>query len=211
VEGDPSVRGHAQLCGVFVAGEYSYENGPKGPKPKGVIVRDCILQHFFGRAVAFYSVEASTVERCSIMDINDEAIDFDHFATGCIARGNTLIRCRVAFELNDASNCTVEGNEVRSCGLGVNVWRWCKLPGLNEGNVIRNNLFKEIAGNGVQMGRETTRNVIEGNEMDQIARNGISLSGDAQVVRGNVIRGVKLKDIALNEGKHQIEPAPAAR
>jgi hypothetical protein len=205
------VRGHAQLCGIFATGAYTYEKGPSGPKPKGVVVRDSILQNFFGRAVAFYSVESSTIERCSIRDINDEAVDFDHFATNCIARGNRLIRCRVAFELNDASQCLVEGNEASDCELGVSLWRWCKTPGLNEGNIIRNNLFKNITGNGFQIGTGTAKNRFEANEIDHTGRNGISLSGEGQVLLGNLINGAKLKAIVVAEGKHQIEPPPAAR
>jgi hypothetical protein len=163
------------------------------------------LQNLFGRGVAFYSVEASTIERCSIRDTNDEAIDFDHFATDCVARGNQLIRCRVAFELNDANTSLIEGNEVRDCGIGVNLWRWCKQDGLNEGNIFRNNLFESIAGNAFQIGNGTARNVIEGNEIDRPGRNGISVSGTAQVVRGNIIREAVLKDIAVSGDGHQIE------
>ncbi|HYF34172.1 MAG TPA: right-handed parallel beta-helix repeat-containing protein, partial [Prosthecobacter sp.] len=201
----PKVRGHAQLCGIFAAGPYTYEKGPSGPKPKGITVRDCILQNLFGRGIAFYSVEDSSVERCSIRDVNDEAIDFDHFATGCVARGNHIIRSPVAFELNDANTTLIVGNEVRDCGIGVNLWRWCQQPGLNEGNIIRGNLFARITGNAFQLGKGTARNVIEANEIDQPGRNGISLSGAAQIVRGNLIRQPGLKDIAINEGDHQIE------
>jgi hypothetical protein len=205
IEGDPPVRGHAQLCGVFAAGAYSYEKGPTGPKPKGITVRDCIVQNFFGRGVAFYSVEAAAVERCSFRDIADEAIDFDHFVTNSSARGNHIIRCRVAFELNDANTTLIVGNEVRDSGLGLNLWRWCKQPGLNEGNVIRDNLFEEIAGNAMQIGAGTARNVIEGNEIVGAGRNGISLAGEAQVVRGNVIREVALKPLHISGSNHQID------
>lgn len=207
VDHSPAVQGHAQLCGVFAAGPYSYDEGPKGPKVKEVTIRDCILQNMFGRGVAFYSVENSSIERCSIRDTNDEAIDFDHFSTGCVARGNQIIRCRVAFELNDANTSLIEGNEVRDSGTGVSLWRWCKQPGLNEENIIRNNLFQRTTGNAFQIGKGTARNTIEGNEIDHPGRNGISLSGTAQVVRGNVIREAGLKDIAVLEGEHQIEKA----
>jgi hypothetical protein len=205
VDGDPPVRGHAQLCGVFAAGAYSYENGPSGPKPKDITVRDCILQNFFGRGVALYSVQEAAVERCSFQDIADEAIDFDHFVTNSVARGNHIIRCRVAFELNDANASLITGNEIRDSGLGLNLWRWCKQPGLNEGNVIRDNLFEKIAGNALQIGAGTARNVMEGNDIIGAGRNGISLAGEAQIVRGNSIRGVGLKPIHVSGDKHQIE------
>lgn len=209
VVGDPEVHGHAQLCAVFASGAYSYETGPKGTKPKGIVIRDCVIQHCFGRGVAFYCVDACTVERSSIMDTNDEAVDLDHFATKCVVRGNHMTRSHVAVELNDANDCLVEGNEARDCGLGINLWRWCKQPGLNEGNIIRNNLFKNTAGNGFQIATGTARNVFENNEIDQTGRNGISLSGDAQVLRGNKIQGAKMKEITILEGKHEIESLPA--
>lgn len=211
VQGGPPVRGHAQLCGVFAAGAYTYEKGPSGPKPKGIVIRDCIIQHCFGRGVAFYSVDASSIERCSIMDIHDEAVDMDHFVTNCVVRGNKITRANVAVELNDASNCLVEGNEARDCGIGINLWRWCKLPSLNEGNIIRNNLFERMTGNGLQIATGTARNTFEGNEIHLAGRNGIIVAGEAQVLRGNIIRESKLKDLIVKEGKHAIDPPPAAR
>lgn len=204
-ESDPPVQGHAQLCTVFASGTYRYEEGPKGPKPKDIVIRDCLIQNVFGRGVAFYSVEKSSVERCSFRDGADEAIDFDHFTTGSTARGNQITRCRIAFELNDASDCVVEGNEARDCSIGVNLWRWCKQPGLNTGNLIRNNSFRNVTGNGFQIGKGTEKNRFENNEIEGAGRNGISLSGSSQVLKGNQITNAKLKPVVVNEGEHQIE------
>lgn len=206
MEADPPVQGHAQLCTLFASGAYSYETGPKGPKPKDIVVRDCLIQNVFGRGVAFYSAEKPVVERCSFRDGTDEAVDFDHFTTGGIARGNQIIRHRIAFELNDVNDCDVEGNEARDCAVGVNLWRWCKQPELNTGNIIRNNLFQNLTGNGLQIGKGTARNVFEDNDIENCARNGISLSGTGQILKRNRIREVKMKPIAVNEGEHQIDP-----
>ncbi|MES2595460.1 MAG: right-handed parallel beta-helix repeat-containing protein [Verrucomicrobiota bacterium] len=206
---DSPVQGHAQLCAVFASGAYDYEKGPTGPKPKGVVVRDCIIQNCFGRGVAFYSVEKPEVLRCSFRDGCDEAVDFDHFTTGGKAIGNQIARCRIAFEMNDVNECLVEGNEARDCSIGVSLWRWCKQPGLNEANVIRNNSFVNTTGNAFQIGTGTARNLFEANEVDGAGRNGFSLSGSAQVLRGNVVRGAKLKEIVTNEGEHDIQPAVA--
>ncbi|GEP45008.1 right-handed parallel beta-helix repeat-containing protein [Brevifollis gellanilyticus] len=204
---DQVVQGHAQLCGVFASGAYNYEKGPTGPKPQGVVVRDCIIQNCFGRGVAFYSVEKPEVLRCSFRDGCDEAVDFDHFTTGGKAIGNQIARCRIAFEMNDVNECLVEGNEARDCSIGVSLWRWCKHPGLNEANIIRNNSFVSITGNAFQIGAGTARNLFESNEVDGAGRNGFSLSGSAQVLKGNVVRGAKLKEVAINEGAHDIQPA----
>lgn len=209
VDGDPPVQGHAQLCGVFASGPYSYEKGPSGPKPKDITVRDCILQNFFGRGIAFYSVANAGVERCSIRDCNDEAVDFDHFTEEAVAVDNRITRCRIAFELNDAIRCLVRGNEVSDCGLGLSLWRWCRQPGLNEGNVVRANSFRNIQGNAIQVATGTAKNRFEGNEIDGTGRNGISLSGSNQVLKGNRIQGVKLKPLVVNEGAHDIQDTPA--
>lgn len=206
VEGDPKVQGHAQLCAVFVHGPYDYEKGPTGPPIKGIKMHDCVIQNCFGRGVALYSVVDSSIERCSFRDCNDEAIDLDHFAVNCVVRGNQINRCRIGVEMNDASKCLVEGNEIRQAATGLTLWRWCRQPGLNEENVIRNNLVIASAGNGFQIGSGTAKNVIEGNTIEAAGRNGISLSGEGQIVRRNVITGAKLKPVAVNEGTHQIDP-----
>ncbi len=209
IAADPLVQGHTQLCAVFVSGKYSYEKGPTGPKPKDIVMRDCIIQYCFGRGAALYSVEKATVERCSFRDICDEAIDFDHFTTGSSATGNQIIRCRIAFELNDANDCLVQGNEARDCSIGLSLWRWCKQPGLNEGNTARNNSFISITGNAFQIGKGTRKNLFENNDIEKPGRNGFSLSGEAQVLKNNRIHGAALKDIAIQEGSHDIQHASA--
>lgn len=202
---DPPVQGHAQLCAVFATGAYSYEKGPAGPKPKSIVVRDCIIQNCFGRGIALYSVEKADIERCSFRDGCDEAIDFDHFTTDSKAIGNQITRCRIAFEMNDANNCVIEGNEVRDCSIGVSLWRWCQQPGLNEGHVVRNNSFTAITGNGFQIGKGTQKNLFEGNDIDKPSRNGFSLSGEGQVLKNNRVRGAGLKAIAIQEGHHDVQ------
>lgn len=202
--GAPPVRGHAQLCGIFAAGSYSYEKGPTGPRISGVRIARCTIRNFFGRGVALYSVEGCAVEDCTITDTNDEAIDLDHFTVGTVVRRNRIERSLVGVELNDASDCIVEGNDVRNCCTGLNLWRWCKLPGLNERNRITGNSFSDTAGNALQIATGTAANVISGNTIVKAGRNGISLGGAGQVVTGNRISGVQLKPVAVNEGEHEL-------
>lgn len=193
---DPIVRTHAQLCGVFASGSYSYEKGPTGPKVRGVSIEDCTIRNFFGRGVAFYSVERCRVECCNITETNDEAVDLDHFAVKCEARDNHITKCRVAFELNDANDCLIIRNDVRDCEIGVNLWRWCKLEGLNEGNRILNNVFTNISGNAVQLGKNTRLNTVSKNTITGCGRNGIVVDGEQQRVEDNQISEVKLKPVA---------------
>ncbi len=203
-EGDPPIRGHAQLCGVFAAGPYSYEKGPSGPRLKNIAVTRCIIQNCHGRGIAFYSAEESSITGCTIMDTTDEAVDLDHFTARTAVRHNHIARSLVGVELNDATDCIITANEIRDCKTGLNLWRWCRQPGLNEGNRISDNLFLNTAGNAVQISGGTARNVIERNEISGSGKNGIILSGESQIVKGNRITGSGMRDIAVAEGKHQI-------
>lgn len=202
---DPPVRGHAQLCGVFAQGAYSYEKGVTGERVKNLTLSRCIIQNCHGRGVALYAVENGRIEDCTIMDTTDEAVDLDHFTIKTTVRHNHIARSSVAVELNDATDCEVSANECRDCGTGINLWRWCKMPELNQGNLIIGNTFEKMKGNGIQIYKDTACNTISDNDILDSGRNGISVSGKAQVLKGNRIKGSQLKDI--NEG----EPGAIAR
>jgi hypothetical protein len=206
VEGDPPVRGHVQLCGIFAQGPYSYEKGPTGPLIKGLHIERCFIQNCHGRGIALYACEDALIENCTIRDTTDEAIDFDHFTTGSIARHNHIARSLVGVEMNDAIGCTVEQNDFLTCQTGINLWRWCKQPGLNEKNVIRGNQFDQTRGNAIQIASGTAQNSILENEITASGKNGLILNGEGQIVKGNRISGSGMKDIAVAAGKHEIVP-----
>jgi len=203
VAGDPPVRGHAQLCAVFASGAYSYETGPTGPKVKKLSVSRCFIQNCHGRGIALYSVEGAEIDSCTIRDTADEAIDFDHFTVKSFATHNHIARSLIGVELNDANECLVAGNEFRECGTGINLWRWCKLPGLNEGNLIVQNVFERMQGNAVQIATGTKGNTVAQNEITDSGKNGIIVSGEAQILKGNKITGSG-KALVIQEGKHEI-------
>jgi hypothetical protein len=204
IEGDPPIRGHAQLCGIFAAGPYTYEKGPTGPPVKKLHISRCFIQNCHGRGIALYSVEGAEIDNCTIRDTTDEAIDFDHFTVKSIATHNHIARSLIGVEMNDASNCLVAGNDFRECGTGINLWRWCKQPGLNEGNIIAQNVFERTKGNAVQIATGTKGNTVVQNEIIGSGKNGIILSGEAQVVKANRITGSGMKAIIVQEGKHEI-------
>ena len=203
---DPVIHGHAQLCGLFASGRYSYEAGPSGPRPSGLEVRDCVIRNCFGRGIAWYSVENSIVERTTVEDCADEAIDLDHFSDGCRVTECRVARCRIGIEMNDVNRCTIEGNSFDRCETGLTLWRWCKQPGLNEENLVTRNKFTNCVGNGMQIGAGTARNRIVGNTIEKSGRNGISLHGEGQIVYDNQIVDFKMKAIAVNGGTHQFVP-----
>jgi hypothetical protein len=204
VDGDPPIRGHTQLCAVFASGAYSYEKGPTGPKVKKLGISRCFIQNCHGRGIALYSVEGAEIDGCTIRDTADEAIDFDHFTVKTIATHNHIARCLLGVELNDANGCLVAGNEFLECGTGINLWRWCKLPGLNEANLIVQNVFERTRGNAVQIATGTKGNTIAQNEITRSGKNGIILSGEAQIVKANKITGSGMKAIVIQEGKHDV-------
>lgn len=204
LDGDPPIRGHAQLCAVFASGAYSYEKGPTGPKVKKLGISRCFIQNCHGRGIALYSVEGAEIDGCTIRDTADEAIDFDHFTVKSIATHNHIARCLLGVELNDANDCLVAGNEFLDCSTGINLWRWCKLPGLNEGNLIVQNVFERTRGNAVQIATGTKGNTVAQNEINGSGKNGIIISGDAQIVKANKITGSGMKTIVIQEGKHEV-------
>ncbi len=107
-------------------------------------------------------------------------------------------------ELNDANDCLVAGNEFLECSTGINLWRWCKLPGLNEGNLIVQNIFERTRGNAIQIATGTKGNTIAQNEISGSGKNGIILSGEAQIVKANKITGSGMRAIVIQEGKHEV-------
>ncbi len=187
---DPAVSGHAQLCGVFAAGSYDYVKGLTGPPMQGIAVRDCVVRNCFGRGVAFYAVRNGIVERCTIEDTVDEAVDLDHFAVGCIVNQNAVARCGVGVEMNDANECAVLRNRFEACRIGINLWRWCKQPDLNTRNVIMENAFIGTKGNALQLAAGTATNIVHGNHIRGSGGKAISLAGDDYEVSGNDVDGV---------------------
>lgn len=206
VEGDPPVRDHAQLCGILAQGPYSDEKGPTGPPVKNLHIERCFIQNCHGRGIALYACEDALVENCTIRDTAGEAIDFDHFTTGSIARHNHIARSLVGVGLNDTTACIVEQNDFLACQTGVHLWRWCKQPRLNENNIIRANQFEQTRGNAIQIASGTAQNSLIANVITGSGKNGIQLDGQRQIVKGNQISGSGLKDIAVQAGKHEITP-----
>ncbi|HPA19002.1 MAG TPA: right-handed parallel beta-helix repeat-containing protein [Verrucomicrobiae bacterium] len=199
---DPLIQGHAQLCGIFAAGPYSYEKGPTGPPISNLTVGNCTIRNCFGRGIALYAVADALVENCAIENCADEAIDFDHFAVRCIARNNRVSRARIGVELNDANDSTISGNEFTECGMGVNIWRWCRQPRLNVGNLIESNRFSTTAGDAIRLATGTEQNTVRGNTITSPVGHGISVAGNNQIIEGNTISGAKGKPIAIKEGSH---------
>ncbi|MBB5035632.1 right-handed parallel beta-helix repeat-containing protein [Prosthecobacter vanneervenii] len=204
VEGDPPIRGHTQLCAVLATGAYSYEKGPTGPQVKKLRISRCFIQNCHGRGIALYSVDSAEIDDCTIRDTSDEAIDLDHFTVKSVVTHNHITRSHIGVELNDASHCLVAGNEFRECGTGINLWRWCRQPGLNEGNIIAQNAFDHTRGNAIQIATGTKGNTVAQNEITASGKNGIILSGESQIIKANKITASGMKALVIQEGKHEL-------
>lgn len=201
---DAEISGHVIGCGLLVQGRYGYEDGPLGPPVRGLTVRDCVIRRCYGRGVALYSVTDSAVERCIIEDTVDEAIDFDHFTARCRAENNQIVRCRIGVELNDANDCVVKNNRFESCGVGVNIWRWCRQPELNVRNRILGNQFLDTAGSAVLLRAGTASNVVEGNVIRGCRGDGIVVDGTNQTVVDNRISGAGKEALVVKGEGHAV-------
>lgn len=203
-QADPRISGHIIGCGVLAEGRYNYESGPLGPPIRRLVLRDCTIRHCYGRGVALYSAADCSVERCTIEDTVDEAIDFDHFTVGCRAVENRVARCGVGVEMNDANDCLVQGNRFEACGVGINLWRWCRQRELNIRNQVLNNEFIQTQGSVVLIRPNTALNVIEGNEIRGSGGCGIVLEGENQTVVNNRIRATSKAPVAVQGAGHVV-------
>jgi len=188
-EGDIRPINHVKHCAIFGHGPYSYTEGPTGPPAEDIRVEECAIRNFFHRGIAFYSVLRAEVVKCRIENTQSEAIDFDHFCTHCVASENAIANAPIGVELNDASYCRIERNEIRDCNIGVNIWQWCKLDDLNVENTILQNRIANARSYGIRCAKRADRNRIEQNTVAGSKSFGIVLEGKANVARQNKVTG----------------------
>ena len=175
--------GHCDRCALLAHGIWSYKDGPTAPPIENVQVVDCHIRNCYGRAVAMYSVVRGKVADCLIEDINDEAIDLDHFCHHCQVTGNTVKRCHTGVTINDGSYCTIRDNRLERCGVGVTMWWWYQCPqeNLNVENVIQNNVIISPKKAAISLGKKCLRNQIIGN----VVEGRISVADPDNVVKDN--------------------------
>ncbi len=175
---------HTYHCALIAGGPYSYEKGPTGPPVEGLRIVRCRIRNAHQRGIAFYSVVHSGVYRCQLEHTGAEGIDFDHFAYHCEAVGNPLDG-RHNTELNDASDCLIADNRITRCHMGIVVWQWCKLPGLNERNLIIGNRITASRSDGIRLQAGADLNHVVGNVVRDVRGAGIRIEGARNVVTDN--------------------------
>ncbi len=191
---------------VLAQGTSSNETGPTGPRIANLTITRCFVQNGHGRSIVLEAVEDSRIEDCTIRDTSAAAIHLGHFTQNTRVRHNHLARSLVGIELNNASACRIEQNDLLACHTGIHLWRTVKQAGLNELNLLTANQIDHSTGNAIQLGATTTKNTLSANIITGAGKNGISLSGTGQILKANQITDSKLKDIAIQEGQHDITP-----
>ena len=184
-EGIP-MPGHCERCAILATGSSTYADGPTGPPTENLQVINCHIRNCYGRAVATYSVVRVKVEGCLIENINDEAIDFDHFSYHCQAIGNEIKNSHTGVTINDGSYCTIEYNRFTSCGSAVNIWWWhlCPQKDIDIANTIRHNFIYSPKRKGISIGGRCYWNEVTGNFVE----GGINVAEPANVVENNTLR-----------------------
>jgi len=196
---------HSRHCGIFIAGAYSYETGPAAEPVKGIAIDDCTVRGFHHRGIALYSTIDSRVSDCRIEETGGEGIDLDHFVYRCRVIGCRVRGAPVGVELNDASHCAVTGTVIEDCPVGIRLWRWCTLDGLNTGNVFADNTILRAAKDGIQLAKGTSNSRVINNSL-QDCGTGIRLECNDSVVQDNRVRDCKEAIAAAGEGNRVIEP-----
>ena len=187
-EGDVRPIDHVQHCALAGSGGYNKDNASQN-RPTNIKVLNCTIRNFYHRGIAWYSFADSVVASCRIENTGDEAIDFDHYCVRCSAVNNTIRRCGVGVEINDASDSLVAGNTIEETGTGVTIWRWYHPEDLNRRNVVINNRLIRTRGVGIRVGAKTDTNHIRSNIIHDGAGPGINLDGDRNSLIGNQVTG----------------------
>jgi len=78
---------------------------------KDITVRECLFEESSGNGLSVGHAGTCVVERCSFRDFKGVAVLFSKEATDGVARGNHIIRCDKAFDIQDAAKCSLVGNE----------------------------------------------------------------------------------------------------
>ncbi|MFV2069536.1 MAG: right-handed parallel beta-helix repeat-containing protein [Pirellulales bacterium] len=177
-------RNHSRHCGIFLAGQYSYQTGPSPEPIRGVTIAGCTVRDFHHRGMALYSVANSLIDRCTVEQTGAEAIDLDHFVQRCRVTDCRIRQGAVGVELNDASHCTVDDTVIEDCPVGIKVWKWCQVDGWNMDNCFAGNTVHRASDTGIFLAKNTTKSRIVGNTLLECGI-GVRLQGNASVIRDN--------------------------
>lgn len=150
------------------------------------------------------AIEALEIEDCTFRDIDGAGVLLGEGMKGCSITHNHLTRCKAGITLAGSQRCLVASNEISACGTGLLVTAVAEGKTIEQGNVVALNAIIGSLGNALQLNSRSLKNSVIQNEISDSAGDGIHLLGDAHVVKGNKITGSGGKNIAIQEGKHEI-------
>ena len=182
------IRGEVEM--VEIAGIVF--RGGAGVRVKGgkdVQVRDCLFEELTGPGVALLGTQESGVERCSFRDGKAAAVIVDESARQILIRGNHVTRAPLAFDLRAATECMLEGNEVRACISAIHITG--SEPASAQKHVVRNNGLFATEGDALVVEASTREILIEGNEVDGAQGFGFKIAGTGHVLKSNTLLGTK--------------------
>ncbi|HID07141.1 MAG TPA: hypothetical protein EYP10_08330 [Armatimonadetes bacterium] len=196
------VRDHCHQCGVHSSGL------------RNTHIINCTVKNTWYRGLSFYGPRGVLISACTLRNISDAAINFDHHSYWCVAIGNDIENCSGGVELNDTADCVVKGNKIRNCArFGVCIWRWhlTKGPDGKPGtfqNVRNKVLDNHIVAPGREAGiyadgaglNEIIGNIIEGG---QAAKHGILIKCPKNRIERNTVTGMSGYGIVI-KGKGNI-------
>jgi hypothetical protein len=128
---------------------------------KDIQLRDCLVENAGGPGVEFLGSRESGVQRCSFRDGAGPALRVGAGSHTIQLRGNPIARCGLGIELDHATACVVEGNEIRGGQTAVRVRAGKTAPG----HRLLNNGFYDIQGEAVILQPPATELEQAGNEI----------------------------------------------
>ncbi len=177
---------HCTHCGIIATGYYPYDNRGPGQPIEHLRIVDCEITGFHHRGIALYNVAYATVSWCRITGCGAEVIDFDHYCHDCVATGNHLEDRPVGVECNDTWDCSITGNRVVRCRVGVNIWEWFPSPVVNSDNLVAWNVFDQCT-TGIHCGKGSEYNYVAANEFISTRERDVAFGGTPNAFAGNKV------------------------
>lgn len=176
-------RNHSRHCAIMIAGPYQHGKGPLQTSSR-VRVHGCILRNAWGRGVAFYASKDCEVIGCTVDNVHEEGINIDHYCRNMVVSQNRVSRVdKAAIELNDATDCSISGNEISDSTIGMKIWHYPPVATMdrhNQGNMFVDNSVAHCTTNAFWMGREVTHNVLAHNKF--VNSGAVQLLGDNNLI-----------------------------
>jgi len=173
-----------------------------------ILIGRCFFQSQKGSAVLLPKTEPENLEinACSFRDIATRAVELGESASGVQITHNHFTRCDSAVMLGGSQKCLIASNEISDCNNGILISGPRDKASVDQGNIIALNAIERSREVGILIHSRTLNNSVIQNEIRDSKGDGIRLFGEKHVVKANRITSSGGKNIAVIEGKHEIQP-----